>query len=233
MLYIIVYDLETTYSYKKGQVPEIVEIGAVKVDADNRQIIDQFQCYVFPKIRGRFDNRTRNFIGMKEEDERDALSFPQAADRLTEWLGDEYYFCAWGPDDKRYLVEHCVRYGVPLTWLRNTNNIQTPISQLLGPQKQMGLSKALELTQLAKEGRFHSAIDDAVNTARLLIHYLDQITLETNSYPAFEGESCSLFRTCRGCKKEKSYRQFRARKTYCKRCEAKWRAKRFASPSPE
>lgn len=229
---IIIYDLETTYSYKKGQIPEVVEIGAVRIDSSRRQITDSFQCYVFPQIRGKFDSRTMRFIGMKEEDQASAIPFPEALERFKSWMGDHYYFCAWGPDDKRILIEHCVRFAVSFDWLKNTNNIQTPISQLLGPFKQMGLAKAMEITGLETEGRLHSALDDSINTAKLLIHYYDQVSLEKNDPPTFEGESCPLYRTCRSCKKEKWYRQFRTRKNFCIRCESRWKAKHLASQSP-
>ncbi|MGD8189682.1 exonuclease domain-containing protein [Brevibacillus ginsengisoli] len=229
---IIIYDLETTYSYKKGQIPEIVEIGAVRIDPKIRQITDSFQCYVFPQIRGKFDSRTMRFIGMKEEDQFNAISFPEALEQLKSWMGDDYYFCAWGPDDKRIFIEHCVRFAFSFDWLKNTNNIQTPISLLLGPVKQMGLAKAMEIAGLDPEGRLHSALDDSVNTAKLFLHCYDQVPLEINDPPTFEGESCPLYRTCRGCKKEKWYRQFRSRKNFCIRCESRWKAKHFASQSP-
>lgn len=232
-LQIIIYDLETTYTYQKGQIPEVVEIGAVKIDPDLRQIVDSFQCYVFPEIRGRFDKRTRSFIGMSVEEVENAISFQQSIHALLEWMGDDYYFCAWGPDDKRILLEHCIRFGMSYDWLKNTNNVQTGISKLLGPNNQMGLSKALDIANIKVEGRLHSAIVDAINTAKLFLLYFDQVPLETNQPPSFVGESCSLVRVCRSCKKEKSYRQFRLRKGYCRRCESRWRATHHVSQSPQ
>ncbi|WP_139488621.1 3'-5' exonuclease [Brevibacillus dissolubilis] len=221
---VIVYDLETTVIYKKGQTQEIVEIGAVKFDLDQLDISaeKQFQKFVFPPLRGYFDNRTRKFAGITDENVASAVTFRQAFTDFIEWMGSDYYICSWGPDDKRLLMEHCARFGVTFNWLRNYNDVQPPISMLLVDRQQMGLNKAIEMSGLETLGRLHSALDDARNTAAVLKKYLDKIELKTNVPDDHFGDSCQLYLTCKKCGTEKMYGEMSRRRGVCSACVKKY-----------
>jgi inhibitor of KinA sporulation pathway (predicted exonuclease) len=182
LLNAIVYDLELVKRFKKGQFSEIVEIGACKVNLDTKSIVDQFQIYTTPKS-GYVSKSTRKFIKMKQEDLKNAVPFDTGIQKFASWLGDDYYLCSWGKDDKTHIINQCTRTRVNLDWFKNYNDIQKQISKLLTPENmsQLGLKNALNLADLEPMGIAHRGIDDAINTAQLLIKFIDKISFIRNT----------------------------------------------------
>ncbi|WP_165763885.1 3'-5' exonuclease [Halalkalibacter urbisdiaboli] len=184
MMIAVVFDLELMKRFKKGQLSEIVEIGACKIDLETKQIIDQIQIYISPK-RG-ISKSTRKFIKMNDDDVKNALTFHTGIERFVQWLNDDYYLCAWGKDDKFHLLNQCLRNRMNVDWLRNYNDIQKPISNLLKAEHQLGLKNALQTVGIEATGKAHRGIDDAINTAKLFLHFQQDITLVTNTISAEE-----------------------------------------------
>lgn len=178
----IVFDLELIKRYKKEQLSEIVEIGACKVDLESRSIVDQFQIYISPKS-GYIGKSTRKFINMKKDDVKNAVPFHIGIPQFLEWLGDKYFLCSWGKDDKFHLINQCVRNKMDLDWLKNYNDIQQQIGRSLNAdiKNQLGLKNALDLAGIKPVGRAHRGIDDAINTTELFIKFIDQISLNSNT----------------------------------------------------
>lgn len=178
----VIFDLELMKRFKKGQLSEIVEIGACKVDLENKQIIDQIQIYVKPKS-GYISKTTRKFINMAKEDMKKAIPFPDAIRLFSNWLGSDYFLCSWGKDDKHHIINQCARSRISLDWFINYNDIQKPIGKFISTenQNQIGLKNALDLTDIEVSGKAHRGIDDAINTAQLFLKFIDQITLQKNS----------------------------------------------------
>jgi inhibitor of KinA sporulation pathway (predicted exonuclease) len=119
---------------------------------------------------------------MSKKDMQSAVPFREGIRQFVEWLGSDYYLCSWGKDDRIHLIDECIRKKVGLGWLRNYNDIQQQIGALLREdnRNQLGLQNALELAHIEPTGLAHRGIDDAINTARLLIHLLDRIKLQRN-----------------------------------------------------
>ncbi|WP_164984888.1 3'-5' exonuclease [Ammoniphilus sp. CFH 90114] len=178
----VVFDLELVKRFRKGQPSEIVEIGACKVDLETKRITDQFQIYISPRS-GYVSKSTRKFINMTKEDVKNAVPFPTGIQQFVNWLGDSYFLCSWGKDDRLHLINQCLRNRIQLDWFQNYNDIQQQIGKIIRPdtKSQLGLKSALELAGIEAVGKAHRGIDDAINTAELLILYLDQITLQKNS----------------------------------------------------
>lgn len=180
-MYAVVFDLELVKRFRKGQLSEIVEIGACKVDLEKKNIIDQIQIYITPKS-GYVSKSTRKFIKMDKEDLKNAVPFIEGIHKFSTWLGEDYYLCAWGKDDKAHIISQCVRNKIKLDWFKNYNDIQKPIGDLLvsDNNSQLGLKNALNLAEIEPMGKAHRGIDDAINTAQLLIKFIDGITLNMN-----------------------------------------------------
>jgi inhibitor of KinA sporulation pathway (predicted exonuclease) len=178
----VIFDLELIKRFRKGQPSEIVEIGACKVHLGKKEIIDQFQLYILPK-RGHISKSTRKFIKMKEEDVDKAVSFEEAIQQFASWLGDDYYLCSWGKDDKAHFINQAAQNKINLGWLRNYNDIQKPIGKLItqNPNNQLGLKNALKIAGIEPKGKAHRGIDDAINTAELFIKFIDRIELQENT----------------------------------------------------
>lgn len=183
----VVFDLELIKRFKKEQLSEIVEIGACKINLESKSIIDQFQIYISPKS-GYIGKSTRKFINMKKEDVKKAVSFHTGIQQFSKWLGENYYLCSWGKDDKFHLNNQCVRKKINLDWLINYNDIQQQIGKSLNAntKNQLGLKNALDLAGIKPVGRAHRGIDDAINTAELFIEYMDQIDLHRNTISPME-----------------------------------------------
>ncbi|TFE31616.1 3'-5' exonuclease [Cohnella luojiensis] len=182
---IIVYDLEMTVRRKKGQIAEIIEIGAAKVGLvdDIPQIIETFQAFVKPVIVPQLTVDTTAFTGITQEDVNGAGTLPQVIRDYTEWMGtDEYYLCAWGPDDQRQLVQECRQHQISTEWIVNHNNLQKMLSKIykLEKHQQMGLKPALEMLEIPFSGSHHRAMDDAINTAQILVKLFDQFQFKRN-----------------------------------------------------
>ncbi|MEW9667908.1 exonuclease domain-containing protein [Ammoniphilus sp. 3BR4] len=178
----VVFDLELIKRFKKGQPSEIVEIGACKVNLETKSISDQFQVYIAPR-NGYVAKSTRKFINMTKEDVKNAVPFHSGIQQFSDWLGDDYFLCSWGRDDRLHLINQCVRNRIKLDWFQNYNDIQQQIGKVLRPdtKSQLGLKSALDLAGIEPVGKAHRGIDDALNTAELLIRYLDQLTLQKNA----------------------------------------------------
>lgn len=177
----IVYDLELIKRFKKGQLSEIVEIGACKIDLNSKKIVDHLQIYITPKS-GYVSKSTRKFIKMKKEDLENAVPFHKGIENFIQWLGDSYYLCSWGKDDKSHIINQCVRNKIKLDWFKNYNDIQNTIGKLISTDNsQLGLKNALQLANIEPTGIAHRGIDDAINTAQLFLRFIDQISLNKNS----------------------------------------------------
>lgn len=185
----VIFDLELMKRFKKGQLSEIVEIGACKVDLKNKQIIDQIQIYVKPKS-GYISKTTRKFINMSKEDLKKTIPFRDAIQLFSSWLGTDYFLCSWGKDDKHHMINQCARSKISVDWFINYNDIQKPIGKLISTenQNQIGLKNALDLSEIEVSGKAHRGIDDAINTAHLFIKYIDKIPLQKNTVSKSEVE---------------------------------------------
>ncbi|WP_170885556.1 3'-5' exonuclease [Bacillus alkalicellulosilyticus] len=177
----VVFDLELVKRFKKGQLSEIVEIGACKINIETKEMTSQFQIYILPAA-GYISKSTRKFINMTKEDAKRAVPFKKGIETFIDWLGDHYYLCSWGKDDKIHLLDQCVRNRMNLDWLKNYNDIQKPIGKLLRAEdkNQLGLKTAIDLAGIEAVGKAHRGIDDAINTGLLLQKYIADITLEEN-----------------------------------------------------
>ncbi|MFC5703754.1 exonuclease domain-containing protein [Cohnella faecalis] len=181
----IVYDLEMTVRRKKGQIAEIIEIGAVKVDIIEGlpQVVDTFQSFVKPVIVTQLTSDTTTFTGITQDDVNGAGTLAQIVRDFAAWMGpDEYYLCAWGPDDQRQLVQECRQHGIPTDWIVNHNNLQKMLSKTFKLEKhqQMGLKPALEMLEIPFSGSHHRALDDAINTAQILVKLFDRVQFRRN-----------------------------------------------------
>jgi len=182
---IIVYDLEMTVRRKKGQIAEIIEIGAAKVGLIDGvpQITETFQSFVKPVVVPLLSADTTAFTGITQDDVNSAGTLAQVIRDYTEWMGsDEYFLCAWGPDDLRQLVQECRQHQISTDWIINHNNLQRMLSKVykLEKHQQMGLKPALEMLEITFSGSHHRAMDDAINTAQILVKLFDQFQFKHN-----------------------------------------------------
>ncbi|KEO80951.1 3'-5' exonuclease [Tumebacillus flagellatus] len=178
----VIFDLEWVATFAKGQVPEIISIGAVKLDRDLNEC-GQFASFVRPKRARMLNKRTVRMTKIRPEDVRTSEDFAKVWKKFLQWIGDEEYFLlTWGPTDIRTLLANCKMHRVPLAWLRNYNDLQAEFGRLQELKNQTGLMEALEALQLKPIGAHHSAVDDARNTAQIFKSLYNKLQLVRNNH---------------------------------------------------
>ncbi|HJV44341.1 MAG TPA: 3'-5' exonuclease [Bacillota bacterium] len=181
----IIYDLEFTVLRTQQYLSEIIEIGAIKVQEIEDQLVmgDLFHSYVSPSRNRVLSPLTTEFTGITQDKINQAPTFPHAIRDFITWLGEEdYYLCSWGLDDKLQFIKHSREHGVDLHWIRNTNDIQHQFSLKHAKNgfHQVGLKKALDLLEINFVGTPHNALDDAFNTAKVFKRIFPQLQLNKN-----------------------------------------------------
>ena len=100
----VIFDLEWNQCpYGKGKenpkLPfEIIEIGAVKMDGE-RNVVGTFHRIVKPVVYQHLHHRTREVVGLTEEDLQNGIPFAQAVQEFFAFSGGACMFGTWGPGD--------------------------------------------------------------------------------------------------------------------------------------
>jgi inhibitor of KinA sporulation pathway (predicted exonuclease) len=167
-------DLEATCA-NDGSVPpaamEIIEIGAVWATADGA-ILEGFRSFVQPLQRPILTPFCINLTGIRQTDIEAAPYFPVAARMLREFADRRrepgVLWTSWGDYDRKQFARDCARHGVddPLQLPHENARRSFTVRQEIGSD--VSLATACEMAKIKLEGSYHRALDDAINTARLL-----------------------------------------------------------------
>lgn len=181
----IVLDLEFI-PYRRKQEPycvhEIIEIGAVALDADN-EIYDEFQMYVKPQY-GTVPPFVTAITGITNEMLVGQVSFSEAMQAFEAWLPqeDSYRFYTWSGSDQHVFQAEAEWKERPLLgnfygwWV----DLQRLHQRIYGFSKPMKLVTALGSMQIYFEGTEHGALADARNTAKILQELSDVRRVKNN-----------------------------------------------------
>lgn len=211
-------DLETTLRTGKCPIQHIIEVGAVKlVEVNNTlRFHSSFQSYVLPPTKY-VSRKDREFIHAEKIDFKYAKNLTYVMSQFIRWIGREpYYLCTWSRSDLHILIRNYV-YGqrFSLNWLRNYNDLQKIFSDMINENKQLSLTKSLQRAGLSIQGKHHSAVDDAANTARILMLYYPHISLEeTNQQDIFSTFAVFIYSKCTNCQKIKYATQYPAKRRH-------------------
>lgn len=146
---------------------EIIEIGAVKLDEEGREI-DRFDEVIKPKVYKRMHHVTRNLTGITERDLNQGIRFSKALVDFMAWCGEDYMFCTWGNLDLLELQRNMKFYHLdhllpgPIKYY----NVQKLFRILYDDENSaMSLEHAVDYLHIDKKEEFHRAIHDAEYTA--------------------------------------------------------------------
>lgn len=171
--YYLVIDFEATCC-DQGSVPreqmEIIEFGAVMVEAKNFQVLSQFQSFVRPVRHPVLTGFCTELTSIQQHDVDGAPLFKDVAVQFKKWLHQYqgFVFCSWGDYDRKQLQQDCAFHGVPNPVGAPHINLKPLMSERLNLSKKLGLGQALRQAGMQFEGTAHRGIDDARNIARLL-----------------------------------------------------------------
>ncbi len=173
----IVIDLEFTPVPKKlrrcGIAAEIIEIGAVRIDAQGR-VADSFSCFVKPQFSWQIPDHIRDLTGIGMADVHDADPLEVALERLAAWIGEGHTrMVAWSDSDRNQIRRECKAKGLKVpAQLARWLDLQRVFPRVLGVgnKKHMALREAADWYGVAvDQGSAHRALYDAEVTARLLL----------------------------------------------------------------
>jgi 3'-5' exoribonuclease 1 len=174
----IILDLEATcwQGNAMDRNPEIIELGAYRVNG-YREWLDHFQAFVKPVQHPRLSSYCTDLTGITQAQVSKSKSFEHIFPLFEDWYFSRegpHLICTWGAKDMELIHAECTRHDVDGSFLPSSINLKAQYAMMHRLPKEVGLLKALEYTELDFEGSHHRALDDAFNTAKLFLHYLDR-----------------------------------------------------------
>lgn len=147
-------------------IGEIIQIGAVKLDARGN-IIDDFKIGVKPQFFSIMNRNVKELTGISQEMLALGMDFPEAINRFKTWCGSDVKFLSWGQDDIVVLMQNLELYGLNDNLFTNFFDLQ----KIFGLQiknvtkKQIALIKAVEYFAIDQSRAAHDALNDAYYAA--------------------------------------------------------------------
>lgn len=178
-MHYIVFDLEfnqdlsslQNFNTQNTRYPfEIIQIGAIKLDAQFHQI-DTFNRYVKPTFYGQVSPFITELTGITTKQLQSEETFPQVYKDYIDFIGErDTVFCIWGLSDIKELFRNANYHELSHNSLpRQFINIQsfTPIYLKLTNKKLMRLEDAVSMLHIPITLPFHNAFCDAHYTAEI------------------------------------------------------------------
>jgi ERI1 exoribonuclease 2 len=182
--YFLVVDFEATCEKDSRIYPqEIIEFPSVLVDGATGRIESAFRRYVRPKYHPVLTQFCRDLTGIRQEDVDGGVDLGEALWLHHRWLqaatsggrkGGSLAVVTWGDWDCRTMLEsECVFKGIAKpAYFDRWVNLRIPFQAVLGGGGRATLQEAVRAAGLQWEGRLHCGLDDARNTARLLVEIM-------------------------------------------------------------
>lgn len=176
----IILDLEfnQAFPFKNGkkydpnpECPfEIIQIGAVKLDKNMKQI-GTYDSYIKPQIYPRLHPFVGKITKIAEETLQNQPKFPQVYEEFLAFIGEgNAVLCTWGSDDIKSLFRNILFYKQDSNAITHKHlNIQNLASKHLNYEagNAIGLKNAAMLLNIPLSLDFHDALSDAIYTARI------------------------------------------------------------------
>lgn len=171
----IIFDLEWNQSTNKElenpRMPfEIIEIGAVKLDS-KFNLIDSFSSIVKPRLYKRLQPHIKTILNYDEQTLKTGKPFDMVCRDFLKWCGDDFIFGTWGSMDISYLQNNMDYYYMnPYDKPIKYYNIQQIYADLIekNPNGMAKLENAVNEMKVSIDRPFHSAVNDAYYTAKVL-----------------------------------------------------------------
>ncbi|MDE6026378.1 MAG: exonuclease domain-containing protein [Lachnospiraceae bacterium] len=171
----VILDLEWNqcyggHEYENPRMPfEIIEIGAVKLD-EKFNIIDFYSSIVKPRLYKKLQPHIKAILNYDEATLRKGRPFDMVCREFIKWCGEDYIFCTWGTMDLNYLQTNMDYYYMkqlerPLKYY----NVQQIYADVASTDGQISkLEKAVAHMEVEIDRPFHSAVNDAYYTGKIL-----------------------------------------------------------------
>ncbi len=149
---------------------EIIEIGAVMVNAVNLEVFSEYQSFIRPTRNSKLTAFCTDLTSIRQQDVDSASVFVDVISHFKSWLDqyEGYIFCSWGDYDLNQLKQDCEFHNVPCPINAPHLNVKRRFADRQQLLKKPGLGQAIRMANLEFTGTHHRGIDDARNIARLL-----------------------------------------------------------------
>jgi inhibitor of KinA sporulation pathway (predicted exonuclease) len=172
----IVYDLEYTswvgcneigWDESKNQFKEIVQIGAVRVDAETLKQIDKFNVLCKPSRNPVLSDYFTALTGIGNGDIAEAASFPDVFSQFSSWVGARTLFAYGG--DFGVIELNCSYAGIANSIPQHqANNLRDLLAEKNFPVANYHSGNLSSYYGLENPTHDHSALGDAQNILRTL-----------------------------------------------------------------
>lgn len=157
---------------------EVIEIGAVKLDADLQQI-DEFSSLIKPVYFSTLNSFIKEKTGIPQEAIDAADGFPEVIETFREWLGpsDSFLLVTWGGEDLKRIILDTRMHGMDDAYWMSVNYYDLLKGYIHYRNVKNDVSVETALTELGiePEGSAHRALDDAKMTALIFRAVFDKI----------------------------------------------------------
>ncbi len=183
---LLIVDLEATcWEKDKRNTTEMetIEIGALKVDLNNIENVEEFDKFIRPVRNPKLSEFCTKLTSIRQEDVDKAEIFPVVFPKFLEWAGDleSISFCSWGNYDKWQFQKDCTYHKIKYPFGDNHFDIKALFTKTQNG-KRYGVGGALRLLGMKFKGTRHRGIDDTRNIWRIFKRMIqareDQMRLE-------------------------------------------------------
>ncbi|CAL9769579.1 unnamed protein product [Musa acuminata subsp. burmannicoides] len=179
--YFVVIDFEATCDKDKNPHPqEIIEFPSVLVNSATGQLEAVFQTYVRPAYHQHLSDFCKELTGIQQIQVDRGVLLSEALLMHDKWLEkrgikhNSFVVVTWSNWDCRVMLESECRFKKirKPPYFNRWINLKVPFQEMFQGVR-CNLKEAIQLAGLTWEGRAHCGLDDARNTARLLVHLMD------------------------------------------------------------
>jgi 3'-5' exoribonuclease 1 len=168
---LLIVDLEATCwekNKRKTLEMETIEIGALKVNLNDINNVDEFDCFIRPVRNPILSEFCTTLTSIKQENVDSAEIFPVVFPKFLEWVGDaeKISFCSWSKYDKWQFQQDCTYHKIKYPFTNNHFDIKALFTKTQNG-KRYGVGRALRLLGMKFEGTRHRGIDDTRNIWRI------------------------------------------------------------------
>lgn len=178
--YLIAIDFEATCDNSMILHPqEIVEFPAILVNLVTRKFEAVFHTFVKPVYHPKLTDFCKRFLGIQQDQVDNGVLLGKALKMFDAWLEENevknkrFVVATWSDWDCRTMLDsECLYKGLqkPL-YFNRWINLKIPHREIYGNVR-ANFKQSVELMGLKFEGRPHSGLDDAKNTAYLALELI-------------------------------------------------------------
>lgn len=170
-----------------GEVAEVIEFGLAEVDVERLEVTRSESLFVRP-VRSTVSDYCQALTGISAKDlKARGRPLQEVASTLRKRFGTaSKAWMSWGSDRHAIDVD-CLAAGIDSPFSAAFHDIGFHFGALMGSDRAIGLSEAMEMIGIERKGKLHSGMDDAVALADFWIASAANVREAFARMPAFDG----------------------------------------------